>query len=319
MHVWIIGAGGLFGSSLVKVGGRLGHTIVTSTDVPWNDSSLALAHLSSDAERFLSHVQREGQSWAIVWAAGSVTTASSEIEAQRELDLYRAFVQQLKVLIDSYSPPPAGNAGVFCPISSAGAMYAGSAHPPFEASSPAVPVGTYGHLKQDQERIASGELSEECGVLLARVANLYGPGQNLTKLQGLISRLALATITREPISMFVPLDTLRDFIYVDDAAAALFHWLDQPQARTTTIRVIASGNPVSLGYLISLMQDITHTRIPVAYGMHPSAHAQARDIRLSPDSDPYLEGTSRTHLPEGMKDVFLDILKRHQLHSRIGN
>lgn len=318
MHVWIIGAGGLFGSSLVKVGGRLGHHIVSSTDVPWNDSSLALTHLSADAERFLAQVQGERQQWAIVWAAGSVTTASSENEARKELDLYTAFVQQLRVLIARFSPPD-GNAGVFSLISSAGAMYAGSAHPPFDASSPAAPVGTYGHLKQEQEHIASTELSEECGVLLARVANLYGPGQNLTKLQGLISRLALAAVTREPISMFVPLDTLRDFIYVDDAAAALFHWLDQPQPRKPTVRVIASGNPVSLGYLISLMQDITHTRIPVAYGMHPSAHAQGRDIRLSPDSDSQLEGALRTQLPEGMKDVYLDILERHQIHARIGN
>lgn len=319
MHVWIIGAGGLFGSSLVEVGNALGHQIVTSTNVEWNNHSHALAHLNNDAERFLSSSRKTPSKWAIVWAAGSVTTAASERDAQEELELYRKFVENLRGVMSRYSSEELSvNSGVFCLISSAGAMYAGSEHPPFSSASTPAPLGTYGYLKKEQERITTETLSEECGVLLARVANLYGPGQNLEKLQGLISRLALAAITREPISMFVPLDTLRDFIYVDDAAGALFYWLARSEGQTT-IRVIASGNPVSLGYLINVMQVIAHTRIPVAYGMHPSAHAQGRDIRLSPDWDRDLDVMTRTQLPAGMKDVYLDIFERHQMHAHVSN
>ena len=54
--------------------------------------------------------------------------------------------------------------------------------------------------------------------MIGRFSNLYGPGQNLGKLQGLISRLALSAVTRQPINIFVPLDTIRDYVYVDDAA-----------------------------------------------------------------------------------------------------
>jgi UDP-glucose 4-epimerase len=153
-------------------------------------------------------------------------------------------------------------------------------------------------------------------VTIARLANLYGPGQDLGKLQGLISRLALAAITKQTLTMFVPLDTLRDFIQVDDAAQLSLDWLTNPSS-ACQVRVIATGHSTSLGFIINQMKDITHTQIPVAYGMHPSAGDQARDLRLIPDTLDCAQPVPVTPLPAGMKAVFDDILCRHQKASSL--
>ncbi len=56
-------------------------------------------------------------------------------------------------------------------------------------------------------------------LLVGRLSNLYGPGQDLAKPQGLISQLCRAQLTRRPLSIYVSLDTRRDYLFVDDAAA----------------------------------------------------------------------------------------------------
>ena len=304
MRLWVIGAGGLFGSAIVRQARDQGHDVTVSTHVPWHDSELAHKHLLHDARAFI-----QSGNGAIVWAAGKVTTASDYAEADAELTFFSDVVADIAAIGQQATEP-----GVFMVTSSAGGIYAGSSGAPFTSQSPSTPIGAYGRLKYAQENLASSLLTPTFGVLNARIANLYGPGQDLDKLQGLISRLALGSITREPLTMFVPLDTLRDYIYADDAASIALHWLSKQPPAITTTRVIASGEPTSLGHLIGLMSDITRTRIPVAYGIHASAALQSADLRLSPDHDAETTSLIRHSLPEGMKKVYLDILQRHQQH-----
>lgn len=308
MRVWVIGAGGLLGSAIARRAHAAGHDVVPCRNVPWRNPDAARVQLHSELSSLLSSVRSEQARWAIVWAAGRVTTASSTDEADAEFDLFEGFIGDLRDALTAESSLPSG---VFLLTSSAGGVYAGSSHPPFTAGTPALPLAAYGRLKLAQEQVAASGLADHCPVVIARFANVYGPGQDLSKLQGLISRLALSAITREPVTMFVPLDTLRDYVYVDDAATAAVHWLDVAH-QGAQVRVVASGEPVSLGYLVGMMQDIAHTRIPIAYGLHESSLAQARDMRLAPDADPFLETAPITGLPAGMRAVYLDILQRHQ-------
>lgn len=297
MTTWVIGAGGLFGSALVRKASQpfLGDAI------PWDDSEKALHVLAVNLQNFSDIAAGK---WCIAWAAGRATTSSSNEDTQHELGLFRNFTQHLA----AHTPP--GN-GTFLLTSSAGGVYAGSSFPPFTSTSTPHPISNYGQLKLDQETIADQVLSPRMNVLIARVSNLYGPGQDLRKLQGLVSRLALAAITKQPLSIYVPLDTLRDYIYADDAAAQALSWVtrdsnDSPRAQ---IRILASGESVSVGTVISLMNDVTRSRIPIAYGLHDSASAQAHDLRLIPDCE--INSLPITPLPVGMKNVYLDLLQRH--------
>lgn len=306
MIIWTIGSGGLLGSAIVRQATRHGIATFDGGTIPWGDPTQAFEALTSAAEQFRERA--DGQDWGIAWAAGSVATASQPHEADAERELFERALQAIAQHL------PEGRGALFL-ASSAGGVYAGCAEPPFSEHTQPIPLSTYGQLKLDQEHIAADLLKSTCPVVIGRISNLYGPGQNLEKLQGLVSRLALSAVTRTPVTMFVSLDTIRDYIDVDDAATVALHWLakairEQPQE--PQIKVIASGQPVSLGALIHLTQDIARTKFPVAIGSHDSARAQARDLRLTPSEDGHVAPLIRTTLPAGVKRVYLDILARHQ-------
>jgi len=297
VRTWIIGSGGLFGSAL----NRASASTFSSPPIPWADNQRALEALQESLRTFAA--QTEGD-WRIAWAAGHATTSSTKAAADRELQLFTSFIQSLQ------QERPRGN-GVFLLTSSAGGVYAGTPDPPFTSTSVPQPLGTYGQLKLAQEE-AARQLAPSIPVATVRVSNLYGPGQDLGKLQGVISRLALAAVTRHPITMFVPLDTMRDYIHTDDAAARALHWAHMSLAtQQSAIRVVASGQSETLSHVIALMNSITRVRIPVASGLHESARVQASDLRLTPDTDRAIDRLPLTPLPVGMKQVFLDIRRRH--------
>lgn len=308
MHLWVIGAGGLFGSALTRCATSRRASLHISDGIPWKDPQATRERLSQSARRFLVEVHRRNEPWGIAWAAGRITTSSSEDEARAELSLFADFIDDLTTQAAEMTPHVKGS---FLLSSSAGGVYGGSNAPPFDSSSEPAPVGPYGSTKRAQETILELEAAEYFNVTIARLANLYGPGQNVKKLQGLVSRLAMSAITREPTTMFVPLDTLRDYIYVDDAAAIAYHWMAAADS-ASQVRLIASGNATSLGRIIGLVQDVAHCRIPVAYGFHPSAAHQAYDMRLVPDADDWTRQRARMPLPTGIRLTYEDILRRHQ-------
>ena len=68
-----------------------------------------------------------------------------------------------------------------------------------------------------------------CGVnlLIGRLSNLYGPGQNLAKPQGLVAHVGDSVLRRQPISVYVPLDTIRDYLYASDAGRMVVEALER--------------------------------------------------------------------------------------------
>jgi UDP-glucose 4-epimerase len=295
---WTIGAGGLLGSA---VEARSSDPFVSSP-VSWADTDSAIAALLADLQRFREQAGTEP--WAIVWAAGAATVSSTEAQTQPELDILSAMVEAL-----GSTPQP--GPGAFFLTSSAGGVYAGSTHPPFTATTTARALSAYGELKLEQERVATDALAGTCALLVGRIGNLYGPGQNLAKLQGLISRLALAAANRQPLNIFVPLDTLRDYVYVDDAAAAITLWIEgavRSGSTSAETRIIASGESVTVGQLITTMRQVTKRRIPIALGSHASSRNQVLDLRLQPTVPLNEQGITITPLPVGTKRVSEDVL-----------
>jgi UDP-glucose 4-epimerase len=302
VRVWTIGAGGLIGSAVDAASSEC----FRADPVLWSDPDAAVASLATSLSRFVAETGTGD--WAIVWAAGAATVSASDEQAEREADVFRRFAEQ----VGNCALP---DCGVFFLCSSAGGVHAGSAHPPFTEETSPAPISPYGRARLAQEESAATLIGERWPVILGRLSNVYGPGQNLTKLQGLVSRLAVCSVTRVPLNLFVPLGTVRDYIYVTDAAAAVHAWLSEAQMDGTPgahVRVIASGQATSVGQLVRTAQDVGHRRVPIAMGSHPSAGRQAPDLRFVPSALP--EGTllPSTSLPVGMKSVFDDIRWRLQ-------
>lgn len=290
---WIIGAGGLLGGALAsEFPGSF-----SATPIHWSDDDRAVSDLHLNLEKFLAEFQDPREAWQIIWAAGHATVSSSKEVCQRELGVFSRF-------IDALNATALGTRGTFFLTSSAGGVYAGSPNPPFSHASPTFPTSDYGTLKLAQESKALELINAR--VLIGRVSNLYGPGQDLSKLQGLVSRLVVAGLEKETINIFVPLDTLRDFVYVQDAAGSIAQLLADPQS--PTIAVIASGEPKSLGTVIHQVQDVLRIKIPIAFGIHESSASQSADLRMIPT----LPGAHATPFPVGVKNVIADLLDRMQ-------
>ncbi len=314
MLIWIVGEGGLLGSALARTArNESSNSLFLAEPLPWGHVDSVRTQFERLAERFAAEAAHEP--WAVVWAAGRATVASSAADAESELEALTSLCVALK------NHTPSGR-GAFFLSSSAGGVYAGSENPPFSIETVPAPLSAYGQLKLDQEAAAGRVLSDVCPVMIGRISNLYGPGQDLSKLQGLISALARSAVTRIPINMFVSLDTIRDYIYADDAAQQILHLvqrsIDGVSDEAVSRFILASGQPVSLGYLVNLVQDIARVRIPVALGAHASAAAQSRDLRLLPtvNEGDWKAGSPSTPLAAGVKNVFLDVLERVQRAER---
>jgi UDP-glucose 4-epimerase len=302
VKTWIIGRGGLLGRALA----RRFTDQWTAPAITWSNPTAALAALRTQAKQF--HEQTADQPWALLWAAGAGVVSSDAAALQAE----RSY---LMTVLESVAARRNNGRGVVFLASSAGGVYAGSAPAPFHAGSPAVARSPYGEVKLQQESDARRLLADRAGLLIGRIANLYGPDQNPDKQQGLITRLCQAAAHRSPLNLYVPLGTLRDYVYADDAAAVIAQQVRRSLAShqrpyEQTVMVVATGQATSVGQLIGVVQGVTHRRVPLATGSQAgtriAAQRQVPDLRLIPT----VPLSERTALATGVRRVFDALVTR---------
>jgi UDP-glucose 4-epimerase len=282
---WVVGAGGLLGSAVCRRLRALGREVVT-TAVPWENHDAAVAALVAAADELAGDV-------AVFWCAGAGFVGTSQAELDAEVAVLEGFLSRWE--------PGAGSHGLFL-SSSAGGVYAGSSGAPFTEHTTPVPISPYGHAKLRSETVAT-TFAERTGsaLLVGRMANLYGPGQDLSKPQGLVSQLCRAQLTRQPLSVYVSLDTRRDYLYVDDAAAMCVAGLDAVTERGGRhLKVLASERSTTIGAILGDLSRITRRRPPVVLGVSASAPFQARDLRFRSTEWPRLAVHARTPLLAGI-------------------
>jgi UDP-glucose 4-epimerase len=277
--VWVVGAGGLLGRGLVSALKANGHEILIST-IPWHDAAAAKAALAAGAEELARLA--DGRPWVIAWCAGAGVTGTSQEELDSELDVFKT---ALRSIAGSLRPSGPLGGRMFL-ASSAGGVYAGAPDPPYSEESTPQPLAPYGFAKLAAEQAAT-QFAAATGtrLVIGRVANLYGPGQNLDKPQGLISVFAKAYLTGQPVSVYVSLDTLRDYIFIDDAAALITDCLDRLDSADvvdgqTVTKIIATQRADTIGALIGACKTVFKRRPRIVLGASPYAKAQAHDLRL---------------------------------------
>jgi len=149
-------------------------------------------------------------------------------------------------------------------------------------------------------------------VVLARLANVYGPGQSLTKPQGLLSQMCLAQATGRSLPIFVSTDTIRDYVYAGDVGAAVYALAQRAGSEppgAVVVKVVASGRPVTVGHLVSEARRVFHR--PVRTIPVPGASAgQVLDLRLGSRVWPEIDALVSTTLPEGLDRTAHDVLAR---------
>ena len=308
--IWVVGSGGLLGS-------RLGRAFFAEVPmarswncvVPyftWGDTTMLASQLREAVASFAREVRRNSRAWAVIWAAGAgvVGTPEPALAAEsRALDL-------LLGALDLHLGRDESPRGFIFLASSAGGTYGSCTDQPITEASACYPISAYGRYKLCQEALlqAWAYRRPHVSYTIGRISNLYGPGQNLRKPQGLISRISWRLIYRRPIHIYVSLDTIRDYLYVDDCAVqvarCLIAWVRQgdcAEHRSCSMKILASEQPTSVAQIIGAFARIAAKHQPKVISA-PTALSTQQPRRLAFRSvvEPNLAGIARTRLEIGI-------------------
>jgi UDP-glucose 4-epimerase len=268
----VIGRHGLLGHSLELELAKT-HSIWTpETRTNWQDQSSAVASLRQDCERFFQSIK--DADWSIAWCAGRSIVGSSNSEIDRESGLIETLFDAIKVC------KPIGVVGKVFFASSAGGVYAGALNEVIDEDSQPKPIATYGFGKLAHEEIFinnSKQLQINC--LIGRITNLYGPGQDMTKSQGLISQLCRSNLTKKPLNIFVPLQTARNYLYVDDAAAMIAEFMQHDDE--LCIKIFASPQSTTVATLIRTSYEVFKRRPLISLGVNERTLMQPMGLHFN--------------------------------------
>ena len=304
---WVIGRGGLLGSAVE----RAINTPVWRPEYlfPWQDPSELREAIADAMTQFQSYLLTGNAiSWNIYWCAGAGVVGTSAAQLAAETATLRFFLDQLRDVIASL---PSAVTGQILLASSAGGVYGGSAGRPLTEATIPHPISDYGRAKLAHEQILLDWVHARPNVstLIGRLSNLYGPGQHLEKPQGLISHMSRCLIFSVPVRIFVPLDTIRDYLFVEDAASLIVAGMrrlrrDAPMGGERITKVFGSGSETSVAGLIGVFRQIAkrHLRLissQSAVRSQQPAGLQFRSI-LWADERPLprtelLDGVNRVH------------------------
>lgn len=290
----VIGSRGLLGASMARAI-RLRGATLRRASVRWESAESALDDLTRATDEWLADGAE--QYW-LVWCAGVgvVSTPAEQLEA--EVALFRRFVGLLSMRL----PVATGTVHVFL-SSSAGGVYAGTPSPPHDENAPTNSTSPYGLAKIAMEDAVSRLADGRTSVLIGRISNLYGPLQSFAKQQGFISHLMRAMLTRRPMSVYVSLDTLRDYIHADDAAAIIAEWLATTPPGRRVVKNIGSLTPVSIAQLIHEARLLFHRNPLVSIAASPYSAGQVRDLRLASVVRRDLDDRAKRGIGEGMNEI----------------
>ena len=138
------------------------------------------------------------------------------------------------------------------------------------------PASIYAATKSAQEdlvKIACGSFGIANAIL--RFQNVYGEGQSLRNpYTGILSIFSSRIRLGLPVEVFEDGKESRDFVHVDDVAAAVAHFVDHPAMDGVTLNV-GSGKPIAVLELAKLLGEVMGTNAePVVSGRY-----RAGDIR----------------------------------------
>ena len=291
---WVLGRSGLLGSALCRQLRRSGASMFFPADqLAWNNSGEFAVQLAAAVQAFADRVGTSDR-WEIYWAAGIGTMASSAETLAPE-------TRALSLLLQLLESEPRLKAvpGSVALASTAGAIYAGAADEIITENTAPAPTTAYAHAKLEQEAVLRcfADSNDHATVLIARISTLYGPGQAAGKKQGLMTYLARSILRNHPVQIYVPYDTIRDYITTDDAAAAMVaaarntpHKMphktpgDTPgditrKPRAVT-KIIASERPATIAEIVSIFRRLARRAPRIATSANRLSAVYARRVQF---------------------------------------
>jgi len=308
---WVIGGGGLLGSHVRRAlhqhspGTLLWEA--TPKHFSWSNPSLLSAELSRAVMTFAQAVRAQGSAWAVFWCAGNGTMRSPFSAFAPE---WSGFTLLLDLLRQHVAGQNRDLPGLIFLASSAGGAYSGNREHVVTESALARPTSSYGvhKLRMEESLRKWAGAFPHVHAFIARIANLYGPGQNLRKDQGIIPHLSRCLIFRYPVNTYVPLDTRRDYLFVDDCAYEIVALVDRLMSDRTgvVLKIFASEDLTSLSRIIGIFFRLFKRR-PLIIAQQPRG-SPPTTLKLRSQVWRHPEGLRKTDLATG-----IHLVHEHQL------
>jgi UDP-glucose 4-epimerase len=108
--------------------------------------------------------------------------------------------------------------------------------------------------------------------IVYRIANPYGPGQNIYGKQGVIPIFMHRYITHEPLVIYGDGTMMRDYIYIDDLISMIVGSYDK-QSKNEVYN-IGSGNGTSINELIVAIESCSQYSVEKKHAEVPSTYIQ---------------------------------------------
>jgi len=279
--VAVVGGRGFIGRKVVHALRRRGHDVlVFDRDAPVLEGG-ELAR----AARTVSHV---------VWSASTINPMIAENDPDRVAQDLVTFEEYLRAAAAAPRTPTT------VLLSSGGTVYDLDAVPPFRESAPVRPASAYGEAKLAIEE--GLRRSGQAGVVL-RVSNAYGPGQPVAPGQGVVSHWLHAAASGQTLHLFGDQGVARDYVYVDDLAAAVVHVVEH-DGRLPAVLNVGSGRATSLRALLQVVEAVVGDDLPPVE-IHPARGFDARSTWLDCGlAEERLGWTAQTRLEDGVRETW---------------
>lgn len=228
--------------------------------------------------------------------AGRTSPALAELDAEAGAIELAELHQLLELL--SASPPPGGPRRRIVLASSGGTVYDPATSPPYSETAPVGPVTAYGRLKLATEELVRG-FAGALDPVVARLSNVYGPGQRLGTGQGVVGHWLVAAKDGRPLLLYGDPGTTRDYLYIDDAVEALLALGAAPDPLPSVLNV-GSGTPTSLQALAQLVRGTVgeHLEVTVVPARGFDRQDTWLDVRCAATT---LGWAPRTDLADGVR------------------
>lgn len=273
-HVALFGVG-LIGSAVLRALREDGADAVAHHPFAWDRPRERRVALD-DACASISAGLHGDDVFQIAWAAGRCGFRAGEAEAFAEQE---GFDEAVTALEDVARRAPR-TATRFLLFSSAGGLFEGQRR--VDRDSVPAPRRPYGRLKLHQERRVTRPDAPWRAEIL-RLSSVSGPGAPGQR-RGLVATLLRNGLRHRPSRIEGRMETLRDFVPVEDVAAFALARMRGPDVqRHGRVFTLASAKPSSLAEVQHEVERTLGRKIYVAYALSPS---NDQDITFGPGVRP---------------------------------
>ncbi|MBP3809948.1 MAG: NAD-dependent epimerase/dehydratase family protein [Clostridiales bacterium] len=189
-------------------------------------------------------------------------------------------------------------------LSSGGTVYGVQEKQPINEDAPTRPINHYGNVKLCIENaLRVFDIQAKSKMMIARISNPYGPGQDHNKGVGFIDAVIRKTLAGEPVEVWGDGEIVRDYIYIDDVCMLLGNLAEYEGDET--IFNISSSVGTSQNRILEIVKSIDGS---VRYEYKPARSVDVRKIILDNSKIMGVSPVKLVGIEEGIRSVY-DYLK----------